>query len=288
MTQRASPRRPRSQTTTSCTSELRQPLPQSKHALAARPRPEPGSVARRPDNTACHSSRPHVAERRDEPNPPPLERLSMPAPTLGRRAAYVALVVISALLPSGCAALAQDHASAGLPVHRGGLSVAVLAGAARYSSDWSPADDVTVAGLDVVMLPTDGGIHGLEFGVLYGNEDTTSGPTTFDAKHLVPYVGWRIEDTEGDFHPFVSLGIDSSRSEADRGFFDGEDTAIGGYIRLGARVDVTDRLFVGLEGRYGGIGSQHEFNNGPLRDFDSDFLSVTAQFGVRLSRSVGD
>ena len=135
-------------------------------------------------------------------------------------------------------------------------------------------DEQLAFGLEYTLLREDGAF-GYEFGIHNHNERKdipVTGRTRVDGWELTAGLRREFPIEGSDITPYVGLGVSMYTVERQNevvGFPEGHDSGPGVYGRVGARMRVSDAMFIGLDVRL----IQEEFLKEGRYDLDGDVVS---------------
>jgi len=144
--------------------------------------------------------------------------------------------------------------------------------------EWDAVDNPTTVGL-TYDIRTLGQSFGLEAGALVSTEDSSTGGANIDSLILEGFIGMR--NTWGydgsTMRPYWAIGASVMRvmvdSDTPSVMPDFDEDTIGFYFRLGARVQISDSVALGIEYRM--------VRGTDISDFgaDADYGQISLNFG---------
>jgi len=186
----------------------------------------------------------------------------------------------------GCASAPQREANTEKPEYDWQVSIGISE--TQYNNDWKPVEDISMAQFEFAAVAHESGL-GWEIASAGGEDDTfvSATGTRLEVSHGLLGGGLRYTWVADRVRPYIGAGAEFDFAEIEVstgvGRITDDDMTAGLYVHLGVAVDIDSegRFFAGVDGRYGGIGSEHDFDDVGL-ELDSNYTRVTGFFGFRF------
>ncbi|MDZ4774882.1 MAG: outer membrane beta-barrel protein [Planctomycetota bacterium] len=167
-----------------------------------------------------------------------------------------------------------DEGGSGTQAARANRATFYLGARKFDEDDWSPVEEQGVFGAEFSHRV---GVIGWEVGFLAAANEEREGGVKTEGSSSELYGGLRLEFGDDVIRPYIGAGVTAIATKLDvEGLDDDDDGTLAVYVHVGFTVDVTERVYLGLDAR-GVFGSDVEVL-GVDRDVDYGQLALALGF----------